>query len=94
VQLASRYNGINNGAIAYSVRDAAKECKLSKNTACRAFHELVQMGFIELKTAGAFSRKVRHAAEYLLTEYRDDVSNELPKKTFMQRAQIQNTVPN
>src|SRR5947208_9979980 len=61
IQLAARYNGRNNGMIAFSVRDAAKECRLSKNTANRAFKELVERGFVELKTPGGFSRKVRHA---------------------------------
>lgn len=93
VQIASRYNGTNNGMIAFSVRCAASECRISKDTASRAFKELVGVGFIEVKSAGAFSRKVRHAAEYLLTEYRDDVSNEMSKRTFMRRGQIQNTVP-
>ena len=83
IQLASRYNGCNNGKVGFSVRDAAKECRISKNTAAHAFKALVRTGFIEIKTPGGFSRKVRHAAEWLLTEYRDDVSNELPKKAFM-----------
>jgi DNA-binding transcriptional regulator YhcF (GntR family) len=93
VQLASRYNGSNNGKIAFSVRDAAKECRLSKDTAARAFKALESTGFVEIKTPGGFSRKVRHAAEWLLTEFRDDVSGELPKKTFMRWAKSQNTVP-
>lgn len=94
VQLASRYNGSNNGRIGYSVRKAAEECHLSKGTVCRAFSELAQVGFIELKTPGAFSLKVRHAAEWLLTEFRDDVSSDLPKKTFMKWRRNQNAVPN
>jgi DNA-binding MarR family transcriptional regulator len=83
IQLMSRYNGSNNGRIGYSVRTAAKECRLSKTTASRAFKELTRNGFIECKIRGGFSRKVRHATEWLLTEFRDDVSGELAKKTFM-----------
>jgi DNA-binding transcriptional regulator YhcF (GntR family) len=93
IQLASRYNGSNNGKVAFSVRDAARECRISKDTAGRAYKALVAKGFIEVKTPGGFSRKVRHAAEWLLTEYRDDVSLEIPKKTFMHWKKIQNTVP-
>lgn len=85
IQLARRYNGSNNGTLALSVRVAAKECRISKDTATQAFKDLTSAGFIELKTPGAFSRKVRHAAEWLLTEHRDDVAGEIPKRTFMRQ---------
>ena len=62
VQIAARYNGSNNGAMGCSVRNAAEECRISKNIAFRAFKELIQTGFIGLKTPCAFSRKVRHGA--------------------------------
>jgi hypothetical protein len=39
VQIGFRYDGSNNGKIAYSVRDAAAECNLDKGTASRAFKE-------------------------------------------------------
>jgi hypothetical protein len=83
IALVRRYNGSNNGRIGLSIREAARECRLSKNTVPRAIHELIDHGFLELKTPGGFSLKLRHATEWLLTEYRDDVSGELPKKTFM-----------
>jgi hypothetical protein len=35
IQLGSRYNGANNGKLAFSVRDAAAECNLAVNTAMR-----------------------------------------------------------
>ena len=91
--LMDRYNGSNNGRIALSVRSAAAECRITKDTAARAFHELQDRGFIKLVTPGAFSRKVRHAAEWLLTEFRDDVSGDMPTKEFMCWRQNQNSVP-
>ena len=82
LELAARYNGRNNGALALSARDAARRCNINKDTACRAFHELAEHGFIECVTPGGFSRKVRHATEWRLTQYRCDVTGTLPSKAF------------
>ncbi len=94
VELASRYYGSNNGRITLSARDAARLCHLNKNTVTRAFRQLVDHGFIECVTSGGFSRKVRHATEWRLTEHRCDVTKALPTKAFMRwRPQKQNTAP-
>lgn len=69
VHLAKRYNGSNNGWLAFSVRDAAEECSISKNTAARAFLRLEELGFVDCVTPGGFSRKTPHAAEWRLTAY-------------------------
>ena len=82
VVLASRYNGHNNGSLALSARDAARLCNINKDTACRAFRELVDKGFIECVTPGGFSRKVRHATEWRLTIHGCDKTGELPSKAF------------
>jgi hypothetical protein len=82
VHLALRYNGRNNGSLAFSVRDAAAECRLAKGTAARAFSELVERGFIELAQAGAFSFKTRHAAEWRLTALPCDRTGAPAAKTF------------
>jgi hypothetical protein len=83
VVLAERYNGQNNGSLALSARDAARLCNINKDTAGRAFRELIDHGFIECVTPGGFSRKVRHATEWRLTVHRCDVRDELPTKDFM-----------
>ncbi|MFN9008523.1 MAG: helix-turn-helix domain-containing protein [Hyphomonadaceae bacterium] len=67
IQIAKRYNGGNNGALAASVRNLAAECRINKDTAAKAVKELLDAGFLELAQAGAFSFKKRHAAEYRLT---------------------------
>lgn len=67
IQIAKRYNGGNNGALAASARDLAAECRINKDTAAKAVKELECAGFLELAQAGAFSFKKRHAAEYRLT---------------------------
>jgi hypothetical protein len=83
IHLALRYNGRNNGALALSVRDAATECRLAKDTAARAFSELVERGFIELAQAGAFTFKTRHAAEWRLTALPCDRTGAPASKVFM-----------
>jgi aspartyl-tRNA(Asn)/glutamyl-tRNA(Gln) amidotransferase subunit A len=56
--------------------------------------ELQDRGFIECVTPGAFSRKIRHAAEWRLTHLVCDASGRLPGKPFMRwrPTEKQNTV--
>lgn len=79
IEIAKRYagNGSNNGRIPYSVREAAAELKIGTATASRALGTLVDHGFIVPVTKGAFSRKIRHATEWRLTEFPCDVTNAL-----------------
>ena len=83
IELAAIYNGSNNGHIALSARDAAERTRCSKNTASRAFAELIQKGFIDLCSRGHFDRKAPHAAEYRLTMHGCDRSGERASKRFM-----------
>jgi DNA-binding transcriptional regulator YhcF (GntR family) len=61
-------------------------------TAQRAFKELQDHGFIILAKRGAFSLKCRHATEWRLTEFRDDVTGDMATKDFARWAKNQNTV--
>lgn len=83
VEILNRYYGHNNGQIGLSVRSAAETCKIGKNTANRAFHELVEKGFIVCVTPGGFSRKTRHAAEWRVTHRRCDVTGQRPSKDYL-----------
>jgi hypothetical protein len=85
LQIGFRYDGSNNGRISYSVRDAASECNLAKETASRAIRELVDLGFIEETLHGSLSRKTRIASEWRLTAFRCDLTGALKTSTFMQR---------
>jgi hypothetical protein len=85
IQIGFRYNGANNGKIAYSVRDAASECDINKDTASRAFKELVARGFIEERRHGALSKKTRIASEWRLTAYKCDLTGEFKTCAFMHR---------
>ena len=81
IELAILFNGSNNGEIALSVRDAARRCKISKDTAAKAMHELADKGFIEITTPGAFGYKLRHATEYRLTDH--EFRGQLASREFM-----------
>jgi hypothetical protein len=85
VQIGSRYNGGNNGRLSFSIRDAATECNLAKNTAARALKELINLGFIEETRHGSLSRKTRIASEWRLTAFKCDLTNSPKSVLFMQR---------
>jgi hypothetical protein len=84
IELAVRYAGpgSNNGRLPYSLREMAKALNVSKMTAQRAFLMLQDRGFIVETKRGAFSLKERHATEWRLTEYGDDVTDALATKDF------------
>ena len=90
VQIAFRYYGSSNGRIAYSCRDAARECNLARDTAHRAFKELVDAGFIEETLHGGLSRKTRIASEWRLAAYRCDLTGGLATNLFMARGALVN----
>jgi hypothetical protein len=84
IDIAARYagEGSNNGRIPYSIREAAENLRIGKSTAARCLRVLQERGFIVAMTKGAFSRKVRHATEWRLTEFQCDVSDKLATKEF------------
>jgi DNA-binding transcriptional MocR family regulator len=83
LQIARRYNGSNNGSIGYSVRRAADECNINKDTASRALNELAEKGFIERTKAGSFTNK-RVAAEWRLTWFSCDLTKTPASKLCLQ----------
>jgi hypothetical protein len=85
IQIGFRYNGVNNGKLAFSVRDAAGECNLDKGTASRAFKELVDRGFIEETRHGGISKKTRLASEWRLTAFKCDLTGAFKTCAFMHR---------
>ena len=81
IEIWQRHNGQNNGEISYSVREAAKALRISKDTAMKYFRELEEKGFIEARQKGSFNQKIAMATEWELTmeRYRDRP----PSKPFM-----------
>jgi hypothetical protein len=83
VEIVRCYDGMNNGRIGLSVRRASERCNIARGTACRAFNELQETGFIECVVQGAFSLKVRHATEWRLTFWPCDVTGAMASRAFM-----------
>jgi Helix-turn-helix domain len=82
-QLASRFNGTNNGRLALSARTLAEELHVSKDTAAKALNALVASGLIECSKWSGFNQKAeRTSREYRLTCYRCDVTGQLPINSF------------
>jgi len=94
VEVMMRYNGTNNGRIGLGSREAGAACGISKNTAGRALKQLQAKGFVVVMTPSNFNRKNRLAAEYALTEFRNDKTGEMATTAFMRwTPEKQNTVP-
>jgi hypothetical protein len=89
IQIGFRYNGANNGKLAFSVRDAAGECNLDKATASRGFKELVDRGFIEETRHGGISKKTRLASEWRLTAFKCDLTGAFKTCAFMHRGGLE-----
>lgn len=79
-----RYDGTNNGRIGLGCAELADALHArSKDTASRALAGLQAKGFIAKTKASAFNVKHRATTEWRLTEYRDDVTGELPTRDFI-----------
>ena len=85
--LLIRYNGSNNGYIAYSCRDAADYANIGKNTAAQAFKKLEEVGLIKCITASNFDCRKKLAREWAVTYW--SVDGQLPTnewKTYKLKA--------
>lgn len=83
IEVKWKYDGLNNGRIGLGCRELADELNMGKDTAVRALDGLVEKGFTAKAKASAFNVKNRAVTEWRLTEYRCDVTGELPTKDFM-----------
>lgn len=62
-----RHNGLNNGEISFSIREAVDAVAVCKDTATKAFRELQKKGFLKARKKGSFDWKKRHATEWEIT---------------------------
>ena len=67
VRIHRRFNGLNNGYIPYSCREAAAECNMGKMSAQRAFKQLEDVGLIECVVPSSFDSRKKMAREWALT---------------------------
>ncbi|MGF9764819.1 hypothetical protein AAII07_58095 [Microvirga sp. 0TCS3.31] len=104
IEVLGRYGGpgTNNGRIPHSVREAAEALHIGKSTASEAFRRLQERGFIISTRKGGFTCKIRHATEWLLTEFGSDVditdlgikAGDLARKDFARwHPEKQDTLP-
>jgi DNA-binding transcriptional regulator YhcF (GntR family) len=94
IEMATRYNGSNNGQIPFSVRDAANRAHIGKNAADAALTLLQARGFIVATRRGGFNVKTKIATEWRLTEFSCAVDHSFATKDFMRWSpEKQNTVP-
>lgn len=72
--LCYKYNGVNNGRIGLSIRDAASRGKMSQNSAGKSINKLISLGFIKKRREGSFAQKQPLASEFELTHvsYKDN----------------------
>ncbi len=82
VQLTFRFVGNNNGRLAMSVRDAAKECCADKDACSAAFRRLEERGLIECVLESSFGYKMKRAREWRLTWHRCDVTAAPPSHNY------------
>lgn len=93
IEIYAMYNGYNNGEIFMSVRHLARQIGVANGTAQKALANLGDRGFIKISEKGAFSRKVKKATTWILTEH--SFAGQTPSKDFMRwkpTDKIQNTV--
>ena len=83
VEVNRAYNGSNNGRIVLSVREVAERMNCHRDTAGRALQDLVDRGFIEPRTKGAFSVKFRRATEWRLNDRRCDATGKPQNQAFL-----------
>jgi hypothetical protein len=84
VEIAVLYMSTNNGWLGLSVRQAAVRLRCSKDTAARAFRELVAHGLIAATRLGKFTTKTAPlATEWRITWKRCDKSNSLPTNAYL-----------
>ncbi len=62
-----RFNGHNNGDIPLSCREVSERLKVSKDTASRAFDELMDKGFLRIGEDSSFDRKTKKSRRWVLT---------------------------
>jgi len=85
LEIAQLYDGTNNGRLAMSVRRLAGLIPCNKDS--HVLRDLEDAGFIATIRVGKYTRKAeeRTASEYRLTDFKCDVTGELPTRDYNER---------
>lgn len=81
IELRSRFNGVNNGEIHLSVREAAKALNCHRDTAAKALREVEAKGWARTNQKGSFDWKGGLATTYILTN--EPMGDKSATKDFM-----------
>jgi hypothetical protein len=88
LMLRSRRLGVN-GRMAFSEREAADRCNISRETASKAFDALAESGFIVCVKRGSFDEVTGHgrrhkvASEWRLTMFASDVTGDAATRDYL-----------
>ena len=81
LKVRERFNGLNNGEISYSVREASEILGISKSSASKYFIELKDKGFLKIKQKGSYNLKSKHATTWIITS--ETYNNHPKSRDFM-----------
>ncbi|PJK14484.1 helix-turn-helix domain-containing protein [Lysobacteraceae bacterium NML07-0707] len=83
LELRALYRPSEANVVFLSVREAAKRLGISQKPTEKAFKELEARGWIRTEAKGGFSRKVKHATSYRLTDRPGASPGEVATKDYM-----------
>jgi len=83
LEIASLYNGHNNGVIACAAGYLAKQLRCSKSSAARAVQKLILLGFIEIVETGRFAGYDSYATTYRITLFDCDETGKKANPPFL-----------
>lgn len=95
IEIWARYNGTNNGAIAYSHREARQALRAGNGKVQRAFREMQDKGFLIARIIGSFNWK-HGAGQGRATEWEittEPCDGKTAKATYRQWRENQNHGP-
>ncbi len=75
-----RCNGFNNGTISYSIGEAIDLLRCGPNTACDAFDELIDKGFLKCARDSTFTLKTKEARLWTITV--EKIGDKPPTRDF------------
>ena len=80
IAVRQRCNGMNNGTISYSIREAIELLACNPNSACAAFNELEDKGLLICARPSAFTLKTKEAREWTITA--EKIGDKSPTRDF------------
>ena len=80
IAVRARFNGMNNSYVSYSIREAVDLLDCGPNTACAAFNELMDKGFLKCARNSTFTLKTKEARLWTITT--EKIGENTPTRDF------------